>query len=114
MLTEKIAGDHNMPLNWNFGPSDENAVTVGDVAETMCALWGNGARWTTDAVDNAPYEAKLLNIDSSLARARLGWQASWSLERALKATVEWYQGFLGRKDMRALSLAQIAAMEGAN
>lgn len=114
MLTEKIASDISLPMCWNFGPSDENAVTVGAVAEAMSGLWGNGAHWTTDAVANAPYEARLLNIDSALARARLGWQPSWSLERALKATVEWYQGFLARKDMRALSLAQISAMEGAN
>lgn len=114
MLTERLADDASMPMCWNLGPSDKNAVTAGAVAEAMSGLWGNGARWTTDAGENAPYEARLLNIDSSLARTRLDWQPNWSLDRALKATVEWYQGFLARKDMRALSLAQISAMEGAN
>lgn len=114
MLSESITHDASLPLNWNFGPADENAVNVGAVADTMAELWGNGAIWTTDTGGNAPYEAKLLNLDSSLARARLNWQPRWSLDRALKVTVDWYQGFLARKDMRALSLAQISAMEGAN
>ena len=95
-------------------PTDENAVTVGTVADIMTKLWGNGASWETTATPNAPYEAKLLGLDSSLAQARLGWQPNWSLERALNATVDWYQGFLARKDMRALSLAQITAMQGVN
>lgn len=114
LLTEKLIADKSAPTSWNFGPADENAVTVGTIADTVSSLWGNGACWSTEPGENAPYEAKLLNIDSSLARARLGWQPSWSLDRALKATVDWYQGFLARKDMRALSLAQISAMEGAN
>lgn len=114
LLTEKLIADKSAPSCWNFGPADENAVTVGAVADTISDLWGNGACWTAETEDDAPYEAKLLNLDSSLARARLGWQPSWSLDRTLKATVDWYQGFMARQDMRALSLAQISAMEGAN
>tara|TARA_R110000868_G_scaffold4155_8_gene25306 strand:+ start:48180 stop:49163 length:984 start_codon:yes stop_codon:yes gene_type:complete len=114
LLTEKLVADKSAPACWNFGPTDENAVTVGTVADIMTKLWGNGASWETTATPNAPYEAKLLGLDSSLAQARLGWQPNWSLERALNATVDWYQGFLARKDMRALSLAQITAMQGVN
>ena len=114
MLAENMWSRPDMPECWNFGPADASAVPVGKLMDAMSNLWGNGAGWIEDRQDNAPYEAKLLNLDSSLARARLGWQTAWSLDRALNATVEWYQGFLAKKDMRALSLAQISAMEGAN
>lgn len=114
ILAEKmVAGDATSPA-LNFGPAAENAVTVGSLADTMTALWGNGATWASESLSDAPYEAKLLNLDSSLALLEIGWKTTWSLERALNATVDWYQGFFARKDMRALSLAQITAMEGAN
>jgi CDP-glucose 4,6-dehydratase len=38
----------------------------------------------------------------------------WTLERALAATVEWYRAHLAGADMRALTLDQITAFEGAN
>ena len=114
MLAEKMVSGNDLSPSLNFGPSAENAVTVGSLADTLTALWGNGARWETGENADAPYEAKLLNLDSSLASSEIGWKTAWSLERTLNATVDWYQGFLARRDMRALSLAQIAAMEGAN
>ena len=114
MLAEKIALKEDMPECWNFGPAEGSDTTVGLLMDKMCAQWGNGASWRHEGDEDAPYEAKILKLDSTLARARLGWQASWSLDRAVNATVEWYQGFLAKKDMRALSLAQISMMEGAN
>ncbi|MEX2453343.1 MAG: CDP-glucose 4,6-dehydratase [Rhodospirillaceae bacterium] len=114
MLAERLVGDAEAPLALNFGPPDSAAAPVGPVVDTLTRLWGNGAAWASDADGNAPYEAQLLNLDSSLARQTIGWAPAWSLERALKATVEWYQAFLAHKDVRELSLSQIAAMEGAN
>ena len=114
LLTEKMVSANAVSPGLNFGPAAENAVTVGSLADTMTALWGNGAKWDAEITSDAPYEAKLLNLDNSLALSEIGWKTAWSLERALNATVDWYQGFLARKDMRALSLAQITAMEGAN
>mgnify|MGYP000376213750 CR=1 FL=1 len=61
-----------------------------------------------------PTEVETLLGDATKAREKLGWQPLWSLERTLKATVEWYQAFLAKRDVRAVSLSQIAAMDGAN
>ncbi len=114
VLAEKLVAGADTPLALNLGPSNEAASTVGSIADAMVRMWGNGAAWTTESAADAPYEARLLNLDSTLARDCIGWAPAWSLDRALKATVEWYQAFLARKDMRALSLSQISAMEGAN
>jgi CDP-glucose 4,6-dehydratase len=114
ILAEKMVSGDTVSPSLNFGPAADSAVTVGSLADTLTALWGNGAIWAAEKTAEAPYEARLLNLDSSLASSEIGWKTAWSLERALNATVDWYQGFLARKDMRALSLAQISAMEGAN
>lgn len=114
MLAEALEANPDTPMEWNFGPPDSDAVSVGTLADLLVKFWGNGSAWTDASDSDAPYEAKLLNLDSSQARELLDWQPTWSLQRALKASIEWYQAFLGRKDMRAFSLSQIEAMEGAN
>ena len=114
MLAERLSADEAAAREWNFGPPDSSAVPVGDLADRMAAAWGGGASWIREGDKTAPYEARLLNLDSSRAKDMLGWQPVWSLERAVNASVEWYQAFLARKDMRAFSLSQIDAMEGAN
>ena len=100
---------------WNFGPQEDDARPVSFIAEQMARLWGEGAKWRSDAVAGAqPYEARLLSVNSTKAAAQLAWRPRWSLERALAATVEWYRGHRDKADMRDLSLTQIQAFAGAN
>ena len=114
LLAQRMIEDKNLPTSWNLGPSEDMAASVEDLLNLVVQEWGNSAGWDADRTHSGPYEAKLLRIDSSLAGARLPWKPAWSLERAVKATVDWYQAHLTQKDMKAFSLAQITAMEGAN
>jgi CDP-glucose 4,6-dehydratase len=50
-----------------------------------------------------------LKVDSSRARAHLGWAPRWNLERTLEAVVEWYAALRDGADMRAVTLAQLEA-----
>ena len=43
-------------------------------------------------------------VDSSRARARLGWHPPWDLPAAIDATVDWH---LAHRDGRDISLEQI-------
>lgn len=92
---------------WNFGPDEDDAKPVGQIADTLAALWGDGAAWRP-ANDAGPYEAKLLAVTSAKARARLGWAPRWGLTRGLEETVTWYRAWM--RDGRALepSIEQIA------
>jgi len=92
---------------WNFGPAEEGSRSVADVMERVVKLWGDALRWERDQGTH-PHEAQLLRLDSSKARARLGWRPVLGLEDALAWTVEWYKGFLRREDMRRMSQQQIA------
>jgi CDP-glucose 4,6-dehydratase len=91
---------------WNFGPTDEDSRSVEWVANHVVKVWGGGRKWELDA--NATFhEAYQLKLDSSKARARLGWQPSWDLHTALEKVADWYKGWDGGEDVKALCLRQI-------
>ncbi|MDX1922046.1 MAG: CDP-glucose 4,6-dehydratase [Alphaproteobacteria bacterium] len=94
---------------WNFGPESESEVCVGDVANTVCELWGfkAGLEITPDA--RRLHEATLLRLDSSKARVELGWKPRLTLHDALAMTVEWYKAQQASANMNTVTLAQIQA-----
>ena len=91
---------------WNFGPPEEDARPVGWIVERAGELWPQELRWTLDDGPH-PHEARYLKLDSSRARARLGWCPMLGLEQALEATVGWYRELAHGADMGAVTLAQI-------
>lgn len=93
---------------WNFGPNDDDGKPVQWIVERLVALWSEQARWLPASNTPALHEAHTLKLDSSKARARLGWAPHWSLAETLDTIVEWYRGHEEGKDMRVLTLAQIS------
>ena len=91
---------------WNFGPKDDDAQPVQWIVEHMVNSWGNGASWQQDGGVH-PHEANYLKLDISKAKARLGWQPRWALQKALHASVEWHQQWLAGANMKAFTMAQI-------
>ena len=90
---------------WNFGPEEGDASPVRWIVERLAQK--TGGRWNHDQ-QNYPHEASYLRLDSSKARARLGWRPRWHLAEALEKTVAWDAAWRRGEDMRAVSLAQIA------
>lgn len=91
---------------WNFGPVDSDARPVRWIVEAMARRWGEGANWEPDGGRN-PEEARLLKLDSSKARARLGWSSVWGLGEALDRIVDWNRARLAGRNYRDLCLEQI-------
>jgi CDP-glucose 4,6-dehydratase len=91
---------------WNFGPNDENVITVEGVVKHVCKYWDNGA-YITDS-SNQPHEVALLKLDTSKARALLNWKSLYNINEAVKRTVNWYLGFYaGMSDMHDYTLEEI-------
>jgi CDP-glucose 4,6-dehydratase len=75
---------------WNFGPSDESAIPVAELAKRTIALWGKG-EINIRPDSGAPHESKYLHLNSEKARNHLGWQATLTIDQALEWSVEWYR-----------------------
>ncbi len=99
------------PEAWNFGPPAEDEVTVEEVANRVCRLFGFKGGLTLAPDSSRVHEAGLLKLDSTKARHQLGWRPLWDLPAALAHTVEWYRSFQTGSDPRAISLEQIACYQ---
>ena len=113
VATEDLAANPRAGAAWNFGPDAAGQVTVLQVAETICGLWGGGVRPVLEGDASRGKEALLLTLDSTKARVELNWHPRWTLDTALSATVGWFKACQNGRDMRAFSLDQISAYERA-
>jgi CDP-glucose 4,6-dehydratase len=75
---------------WNFGPREEDSVTVREVASRLAAQWP-GVRIAPDAASPGVHEALSLQLNSDKAGSVLGWKTLLALDEALAMTAEWYR-----------------------
>jgi CDP-glucose 4,6-dehydratase len=95
---------------FNFGPSEDDAQTVGWIVQRMAHLWGGNATWVLDQ-DPSVHEAGYLKLDASRARAELAWHPRLQLDTALQWLVAWYKAWQSGDDMHRFTLQQIADYE---
>ena len=98
--------------SWNFGPTDDDAQTVGWIVEHLVRQTP-GMTWHRD-VSAKPHEANYLKLDSSKARTRLRWKPRWRLDVALDKTLKWHRAWRHGQDMHDVTIAQIGEYLGAN
>ena len=90
-----VDGDRTAADNWNFGPGDEAARTVGDLVENLSAAW------TKPKITYAPGsfpETRFLHLDSTKARTMLGWIPPLSFADTVKLTAGWYREFVANPE----------------
>jgi CDP-glucose 4,6-dehydratase len=75
---------------WNFGPDENQAKTVADVANIAGAVWGAEKCWESD-FGNHPHEASTLILNSNKARAELKWSDKLSFQESVEWTIDWYK-----------------------
>ena len=110
-LAEKLLAEKpEAACAFNFGPGEDDAWPVQRIADKLVSMWGPGASWVRD---NTPtvHEAHYLKLDSSKARAELGWRPRLKLETALEWTLNWYRTWQSRGDLVVETRAQIAKYE---
>lgn len=109
VLGERLLSDdgNKYASAWNFGPDQSSDATVATVADMLAGLWADGASVVHARNPENPHEAGQLRLDSSRARAELGWRPRWSLAQALEATVAWHRAWKQEKEMLDFTRGQI-------
>lgn len=104
-LQFQTAGKFNRP--WNFGPTANGHLNVGEVVDQVVKTWGTGD-WEAFSNPDAVHEAHFLKLDSSDAIEMLNWQPVWDSKSAISIAVNWYKNFYDGKsafDLVAKDLA---------
>jgi CDP-glucose 4,6-dehydratase len=85
-----LAGRGEFADSWNFGPLDGDATTVGNLVDHLGETW----KMPQVAREKPSFpETRFLQLDSSKARARLGWRPPFDFAKAVRATAEWYRDY---------------------
>jgi CDP-glucose 4,6-dehydratase len=112
MLAEamwKHSGEYSEP--WNFGPNDDQIITVGKLTDKLITLWGENLNFDYLKSDKL-HESKLLRLDCSKAKHRLGWNQKLNLNETLLWTLNWYKTFFNNSSiLRDFTLEQIENYE---
>ena len=98
-----LGGDRAAADNWNFGPGDEAARTVGDLVERLSAVWTRPD--ITYAAGSFP-ETRFLHLDSTKARTLLGWAPPLSFAGTVELTANWYREFAASPEAAAQITAE--------
>jgi len=90
---------------WNFGPNNENYITVRELAERAFRILKIGSHIIKR--DFRKHEAECLRLDINKARNILGWQPILNLNKTLELALDWYKNFYNKKDIINLTNQQI-------
>jgi len=75
---------------YNFGPDQSSVKPVSEVVELVLSYYGKG-KWKDCSEIKAHHEAKLLSLDITKAKSVIDWSPLWSIEEALRYTIDWYK-----------------------
>jgi CDP-glucose 4,6-dehydratase len=116
LFAEALGARHEgLPPALNIGPDSRAALPVGVVAERMMAALqaeGRPSPGVRVEPDRNSIEARMLALDTSMARQVLGWQDQRPGEAGLDATAAWYADWLDGADMAARTRTEIDAFAG--
>ena len=107
-VAQRMWDDPACATAFNFGPDDSDAQPVQWLVDQIDARWPEAIHWEVDSGPHA-HEATYLKLDSSRARARLGWTPTWGLAQGLDAIIDWYMAFRDGGSPREITLDQIRA-----
>lgn len=95
---------------WNFGPYDENTISVKKLIDNLNLLIKNKLK-INYSTKVEYHEAGILKLDSSKASKLIKWDPLLNLDTTLKYTLEWYLAYLNNEDIELFTLNQINKYE---
>ena len=93
LLAQKMSQDpFEYSDSWNFGPNIDSIVSVWDIALKVIHYYGRGSLKDISNPSEL-HEAKLLSLDISKARFKLGWKPTLDIDKTIEMTIEWYKQY---------------------
>ncbi len=92
---------------FNFGPESEGNKNVGALVERILHYWPG--QWIDRSDGGSPHEARFLQLAIDKATRLLGWRPTWSFDRTVAETVNWYRTVEGGTEPRDQTVEQIMA-----
>lgn len=77
--------------SWNFGPSENEVLTVEELVQMIIKNYGKGSYQNLGA--RKYHEANYLKLNVDLAKEKLGWSLSYGNHIIVEKTIEWYRAF---------------------
>ncbi|HXW24858.1 MAG TPA: CDP-glucose 4,6-dehydratase [Xanthobacteraceae bacterium] len=90
LASRLLEGRADAATAWNFGPADEEAISVQALVERLAA------NWLRPEITRTPgnfVETHHLHLDSTRAHKLLGWRPPLQFDEAVTLTAEWYRDF---------------------
>ncbi|HUW65470.1 MAG TPA: CDP-glucose 4,6-dehydratase [Spirochaetia bacterium] len=91
---------------WNFGPEERDVKTVDYLVRILCEKLASAGSYLVDS-GIQPHEAKLLKLDCSKAKSRLGWHPRWNFDKAIDKVVDFVRSCEVGDDMLTVCRSQI-------
>lgn len=95
---------------FNFGPVDSDCISVEKVLMTLQKYWQKDLSIELEKTPQ-PHEAKLLKLDITKASRELSWKPTWSIEKTVEKTADWYKLFLSGENVLEITMKQIVDFE---
>ncbi len=77
---------------WNFGPENENIITVSELVTKLIKSYGKG-HWKDTSNSRNLHEATLLSLDINKAKTNLNWNPVLGIDATIEYTIEWYKNY---------------------
>jgi CDP-glucose 4,6-dehydratase len=88
-IASKILKNEKLSSAYNFGPSENSKLTVGQMSDLACQFWPNNPGWYHRPIEDSLHESTLLWLSSERAREELAWENLLDAKDSIKWSIEW-------------------------
>ncbi len=90
-LVARLLDEPDQAGCWNFGPSEQEAITCRQLAEEASAIWGGQGIVVPDrAGGGPPHQTRLLRLNWDKAANELRWRPVYTWGQAIRCTIDWF------------------------
>ncbi|MBF0103090.1 MAG: CDP-glucose 4,6-dehydratase [Desulfobacterales bacterium] len=86
---------------WNFGPSEDGNLTVGEIASQMKKVWPK-IDYEISRIPDHAHEANMLRLDCSKSHIKMQWTPVWDGKSAVEKTALWHRAFYESNEVRSI------------